>query len=454
MPETEKKVIGAHGWKVRVPENHRGGFETEFFHDIEVHPQLRVKPEDVIECLEEVYGEEWTAPYWWRMRGQSELLVHNLHDKDLRLLCIKIDKELLQAIITYQQEKDTPGWMLIDRCIQDLYEEGKLKAETSERLKLLQTAMRDSDCYRGEPTGELDEQTIVWLSLYEGEVVADQINPPLLADFPGTPTTAEKSIQRQEETIAEKEKQVKEILSKYKAEEQRKIERLAQANIPEVSKEEFGTEEFYARLPGLKGVSWEIYQAALAIQKAREEIGRIKEAQQEPEVPTAPPLDIKEILKGVEEIVRNAEEELRKPEALKQAFPDKWAGRLVEAVSKLKKAIEDAKSAEGAIKLGLSYSEVLDALKKVEAAGAEARNKYAGLESQMSRALQEYGGVQLGGGYGSVQKATNEKFVKDLLPAAKAVGTAISLITQYTEALYRHCKWELEEAVRKTRSKR
>jgi hypothetical protein len=52
-------------------------------------------------------------------------------------------------------------------------------------LKILQEAMRSCDCYRGEPSGELDEQTIVWLDLYETEIVADQINPPLSVELLG-----------------------------------------------------------------------------------------------------------------------------------------------------------------------------------------------------------------------------------------------------------------------------
>jgi hypothetical protein len=167
MPETEREVIGVEGWKVKVPESGKGEFEVEFIHDISVHPQKRKEVRDLLRHLKNIYGYKIDYTLASNHRWSPEknaLLVRNLDGRDLRLLCIEVDSKFLEALATFYSPQQTPEHRLIDRCIQDLYENGKLSEEAAKHLKLLQGALRLCKYYPREPSGELDAETAQFLN--------------------------------------------------------------------------------------------------------------------------------------------------------------------------------------------------------------------------------------------------------------------------------------------------
>jgi hypothetical protein len=136
MPSAqERKVARATGWKVKVSENGRGRFEVDFIHDIAVHPHYRDEPGTVLTRLGEVYGRDFTFPGNYRIE-QYGLIVYNLGGKDLRLLCINLDSEVVKAIILNRLNRETSVWRLVDRCIQDIYEREKLQKAIRETEEL------------------------------------------------------------------------------------------------------------------------------------------------------------------------------------------------------------------------------------------------------------------------------------------------------------------------------
>jgi hypothetical protein len=198
MPDAERKVVGMEGWKVKVPEDGRGEFETEFTHDISVHPQEREEVRDLLWHLNKVYAykEDYTLASNHRWSPEKNaLLVRNLQGRDVRLLCIEVDSKFLDALAIFYSPQETPEHRLIDRCIQDLYENGKLSERTVKHLRLLQGALRFCD-FSVEVSGELDEKTILWLNTFvasDGVAVRLFLNSPedvkLVQERVGAPQT-------------------------------------------------------------------------------------------------------------------------------------------------------------------------------------------------------------------------------------------------------------------------